>query len=82
MSVSLPTWKGDPGHAGLGEGVAAAESAEHQHRGGLLGGVAGGQTGHRERQVHSREHEESQQGQRGEFLPGLLVAFIQRRVFV
>lgn len=79
MSVSLPTREGSPRHARPGEGVATAESAEHQHGGSLLGGVAGGQTGHRERQVHRREHEESQQGQRGELASGFHVAFIQWR---
>lgn len=68
MSMSLPTRQGSPRYAGPGEGVATAESAEHQHGSGLLCGVAGGQTGHRECQVHRREHEESQQGQRGEWL--------------
>lgn len=68
MSVPLPTRQGSPWHAGPGEGVATAESAEHQHGSGLLCGVAGGQTGHRERQVHRWEHEEPQQGQRGESL--------------
>lgn len=52
VSLPLPACEGEPRNAGHGEGVATAQSAEHQHGGGLLCGVAGSQTGHRERQVH------------------------------
>lgn len=67
MPVPLPAREGDPGDSRPREDVPSAERTERQHRGGLLRGVARDQTGHREHQVHRREHAESQQSQRGQW---------------
>lgn len=66
MPLPLPARQGDPGNTRHRECDTSAESTEHQHSGGIFYGFTWDQTGHRERQVHRWEHEEPQQGQRGE----------------
>lgn len=65
MSLPLPACEGNPRDTRVWKGASSAESTGHKHGDGLLRGVARDQTGHRERQVHSWEHEEQEQGQRG-----------------